>query len=244
MTLWLLVAAGATAALAKGVVGFGFPPIAIPIATAIVGAQTAVVVLAIPSLFLNLLQAWTSRATIVTERWIIPLVISISAGSFVGGYLLTILSGRLTMTLIGVGVIASATLAMLKLDGFLSPDHSVWIKVVIGLVAGLLAGATGFQGPVLLGYLSMLRLDKNRFVALVSILFLVAQFPQVVAYVVFGLFTNERLIWAGAILPGVAIGFYVGCAIRSRISEQKFAFVVKCALFIIGFSLLVEAARG
>ncbi|HEV8486856.1 MAG TPA: sulfite exporter TauE/SafE family protein [Blastocatellia bacterium] len=241
MTVGILLMAGGLAALVKGTLGFGFPPVATPLVAGIVGAKTAVTVLAIPSLVLNLTQVWIGRSSIGAWRSVVPLMSSIILGSFCGGYLLTVLPAHLAGALVGMCVMGYVTLAMLKVRLELAQHLVRPAGAVLGLVAGLLGGATGIHGPLLVLYLSMLRLEKETFAGLLSLVLLIAQVPQVMAYAVFGLFNSESLLWSAAMLPGVAVGFYCGSILRSRISQRTFAVVVRCALLVVGIRLLFEA---
>jgi uncharacterized membrane protein YfcA len=243
MTVSVLLAAGGLAALVKGTLGFGFPPVATPLVAGIVGAKTAVIVLAIPSLVLNLMQVWIGRSSISAWRSVAALMFSIVLGSFGGGYLLTVLPVHLTGAVVGVCVLGYVTLAMLKVRLQVAPYFVGPVGAVLGLVAGLLGGATGIHGPLVILYLSALRLDKEAFAGLASLILLVAQVPQVMAYATFGLFNAERLLWSAAMLPGIALGFYCGLVLRSRVSQRTFAVAVQCALLLIGSRLLYEAIR-
>src|SRR5262245_57094885 len=133
MTAMVLAAVG-LAALVKGTLGFGFPPVATPLVAGILGAKAAVIILAIPGLVLNLTQVLIGRGNIAAWRSLLPVMSSIIIGSFTGGYLLTVLPTHLAGALVGACVTAYVTLAMLKVHLQLAPHLVGPAGAVLGLV--------------------------------------------------------------------------------------------------------------
>ena len=243
VTTVLVAAAAALAALIKGTLGFGFPPVATPLIASIVGAKTAVVALAIPGLLQNVAQAWTGRVHLKGCRPLLPLMAALVVGSLGGAYLLTVLPGHLATMLVGATVVVYVVLAMFRVDPALPPTWTGPVGAGAGLVAGLLGGATGIFAPILVLYLTAVRMDKERFTAVISIAFFVGQVPQIAGYAGLGLFTTERLLLSALMIPPVAVGFAIGTAVRSWMSQRAFAMVVRLALLVIGVRLVFEALR-
>ncbi|PYM11999.1 MAG: hypothetical protein DMD81_25300 [Candidatus Rokuibacteriota bacterium] len=115
MTTALVAAAAALAAVVKGMLGMGFPPVATPLITTLVGAQTAVVSVAIPGFLQNAVQAWGGRAHLRDIRSLTPLLAMLIVGSLLGAYLLTVLPVHLVTLLVGVSVMIYAGLALLRI---------------------------------------------------------------------------------------------------------------------------------
>jgi hypothetical protein len=69
------------------------------------------------------------------------------------------------------------------------------------------------------------------------------QVPQIAGYAGLGLFTTERLLLSALMIPPVAVGFAIGTAVRSWMSQRAFALVVRLALLVIGLRLVFEALR-
>lgn len=243
LTVALVAAAAALAALIKGTLGFGFPPVATPLIANIVGAKTAVTALAIPGLLQNIAQSWAGRGHVRECRPLLPLLASLALGSLGGAYLLTVLPAHLATMLVGATVVIYTVLAMCRLEPVIPAGWAAVVGVLAGLVAGLLGGATGIFAPVLVLYLTALRLDKERFTAVISTAFFVGQVPQIAGYAALGLFTRERLLLSALMIPPVAVGFLLGTAVRSWMSQRAFAVVVRLALLVIGVRLVFEALR-
>jgi uncharacterized protein len=235
------VIAGAVwlAALIKGTLGLGFPPVATPLVATVVGAQAAVVSLAVPSFLQNVTQAWAGRAHLRQWRALTPLLVTMVIGALAGAYLLTVLPVHLTEFLVGFAIVVYAVLALFRIEPNI-PPHLIRITgALVGLAAGLLGGATGIYAPILALYLATLRLDKEQFAATISLVFLVGQIPQLATYLALGLFTADRLLLSALVIPPVVVGFAIGTAVRSRISQRSFALGVRLALLVIGLRLVL-----
>ena len=176
-------------------------------------------------------------------RPLLPLLATLVVGSLGGAYLLTVLPAHLATMLVGVAVVVYALLAMFRLEPTLPPAGAGPVGAGVGLVAGLLGGATGIFAPLLVLYLTAVRLDKEQFTAVISIAFFVGQVPQIAAYAGLGLFTADRLLLSAVMIPPVAVGFALGTAVRSWMSQRVFVVAVQLALFVIGIRLVLEAMK-
>jgi len=70
-----------------------------------------------------------------------------------------------------------------------------------------------------------------------------SQVPQIAGYAALGLFTADRLLLSAVMIPPVAVGFALGTAVRSWMSQRGFVVAVQIALFVIGVRLVLEALR-
>jgi uncharacterized membrane protein YfcA len=113
---------------------------------------------------------------------------------------------------------------------------------VVGFASGVLGGATGLFGLVLVLYVSMLTLDKAKLPALFSIILMFGVVPQIGSYMSLGLLTSERLaLSAAAVLPA-ALGFAIGTSLRHRMSQAVFALAIRIMLLSVGAVLVWRAA--
>jgi uncharacterized membrane protein YfcA len=241
VTTVAVAAAALLAAVVKGLLGMGFPPVATPLIATVTGVETAVVSVAIPGFLQNAVQVWGGRAHLRDLRSFAPLIVMLGVGSLIGAYLITALPVHLVTLLVGVAVMIYAGLALLRIEPVLPKRGVAVIGGVTGFAAGVLGGATGIFAPILAVYLAATRPDKYRFTAVIALLLFVGQIPQLIGYAMLGLFTRERLLLAAIMLPPVGAGFALGTLIRSRVSQRAFAVVVRWALLLIGLRLVVEA---
>ena len=80
--------ASGLAMLAKSATGLGYPLIAIPIVAAVVGVETAVVVVTLPNAVANLLVGWRTRHARSESRDVLVLSVTSAVGAVFGAFIL------------------------------------------------------------------------------------------------------------------------------------------------------------
>ena len=166
----------------KGALGMGFPIVATPLLTLVLGPETAVVGIVVPSLMMNVAQAWQGRrflaATDPVVRLLVPTLVTIVLGTVVGAYLLVTLPARAIAAVVGVSVMLYAIVSLRSAAVAVPPRHLRSIGILVGFASGVLGGATGFFGLPLIVLFSSLTLDKAKLPALVSIVLLCGVAPR------------------------------------------------------------------
>jgi uncharacterized membrane protein YfcA len=231
------------AAFVKGVIGMGFPVIAVPIAAQFLDPQTTVVALTIPAFLMNVIQAMQGRISFDTLRRLLPTMALAIPGSVIGTALLAKAPGSLITCLLGVIVTLYAGLSIWRLRIIL-PSRERPIGAFVGLCAGLIGGATGMFAPPIVIFITALQLPKASFVSAVSLCLIAGQIPQLVGLVGFRLITGPRL---GLAALGCLIsvgGFLAGMRLQQAISPQIFAKVVLVVLLCVGLNLLRVGIMG
>ena len=244
MIFGLVPAVTCLAAVVQAALGLGFPLVATPIITTIVDPRSAVVTLTLPSFVLSALQLWRGRAHLGVYREVLTLLLGIVPGGLVGAYLLTVLPVPVLTALIGGMIILYVVLATLRLDPRVPVRWRGPAGAVVGLVSGVLGAAAGMNGPIIAVYLAALRLEKNAFVVAISLAFVAGHVPKITGYAMLGLFTPHRLLLSALMLPSVALGFVLGTAVRSRISQRAFARALQAFLLVIGVLFVARALGG
>lgn len=248
LTAGLVVAASvAVGGVVKGALGVGFPVVATPLIALVLDPETAVVAIVMPSLLMNGVQAWQGRRSLAATdplvRLLVPTLGTIVVGTVVGAYLLVVLPTRAIAALVGVSVMIYATVSLFGIPVAV-PAH--WLRAsgaLVGFASGVLGGATGFFGLLLILYFSMLTLDKAKLPALFSIVLVFGVVPQILSYVTLGLLTGERLaLSAVAVLPA-AVGFAIGTDLRDRMSQAAFALAIRLALLSVAAVLVWRAVE-
>jgi uncharacterized membrane protein YfcA len=109
---------------------------------------------------------------------------------------------------------------------------------IVGLVSGLLTGATGSMLLPVLLYLQALGLDKDDFVRTLGQLLLVASLMWTLALVAEGALDGQAaMLSAFALLP-TGVGMLAGQWVRGRVSQERFRTGVFVFLLILGLNLL------
>ncbi len=233
----------ALAAILKGALGFGFPLIAVPTLASILGARPAVLVVAIPALAANLLILRGCRRHPL-EPWYLRLAAAVLLGS-VGGALLF---GHLPVRVLtlGLGVV---TLALVAVLGRGAPDAVTGGKLrawapLVGLVMGVLGGATDISGPGLVAFLTAIERDRERFIYALSLLYVILGTAQVATLARTGAYSPVLLeAAAGACVP-MAAGVAIGARIRARLPSELFRRIVLAVVVISALNLVRQGIWG
>jgi uncharacterized membrane protein YfcA len=110
----------------------------------------------------------------------------------------------------------------------------------MGVLGGLLGGATTISGPFIASYTHALKLSKQEFVFFLSLLYLVGAFLQVVSYAALGLF-DAAVVVMGLVscLPNL-LGVWVGLRLQRRIDQALFRRLVVVAIGVSGATLVIR----
>lgn len=125
----------------------------------------------------------------------------------------------------------------------LSDDHTGWL-IACGLLAGVLGGAYGMNGPPLVVYGALRRWPPQQFRATLQGYFLPASALGVIGYASIGLLDGavaRYFLWS---LPGVAVAILIGRAINDRINSDRFFRIVYFGLLVTGSILLIQGIGG
>ena len=131
------------AGFVKGVVGIGLPTVAMGALSLVMPPASAAAVLVVPSLVTNLWQLLSGPAFGVLFRRLATMMLALCVGTILG---ISVLTGQ-NASLAGAAL--GAVLAVYGAIGLAAPRLMVptnaepWLSPVIGLVTGLVTGATG-----------------------------------------------------------------------------------------------------
>jgi uncharacterized membrane protein YfcA len=230
------------ASMVKGAIGFGFPLLAVPLLSALMGPRVAIPVVAIPTLLSNVLvirRGGAGRAA--GPLWTV--LAGIAVGTVAGALLLGSIDPRLTYGLVGgvalLYVLATALHLTLRV-----PAASVQrVGPVVGVLAGLMGGATGISSPLIASYLHLLRLEKREFVFWITVTFFIVNIVQIVTYFRLGLYAGPVLTTALLVCPPMVVGTVLGLALQDRLESRLFECIVLAVVFAASLNLLVRSLR-
>jgi hypothetical protein len=236
--LSLTVAVLTFAGLVKGMVGVGFPVVAMSILTVFIEPIVAVGIVSIPVLATNGWQAFKAKnyAFVFKRFW--PLITTLVVGTWIGGLAVAQVDTNVLLGAIG------AVAVMFSLFSVLSPELNVssgkerFFGPLTGAVAGVMGGLTTVHGPPVMMYLLALNLKKDEFVGTVGLIWFCGSIPMVISYLYKGVLGSTELLWSLlAVIPSF-LGLYFGGLLRSKINQKAFKNVMIAVLFIIGVNLL------
>ena len=192
-TTIVVAAALLLAAYVKGTTGFGFPLIATPTVALLLDIRTAVTILIIPNIVMDITQIFRGTFSPSLFRRFSWLLVLTVAGVFLGTKVLVTLPLWLLNLTLGVIVLAFVGSNFLRLHFYVTPETERFFSPLAGFVGGFLNGMTNAAGPVVATYLYSLRLEKTEFVKSIATIFMVTKLSQLVAVSTWNLFNFSTI---------------------------------------------------
>ena len=228
------------AGVLKGSIGFGFPTVAIPALVLLMQPRSAIVLVSVPLLLTNLalLARRPERGLGAVARRLAPLLVTYVPATLVGAVLLASISAQATELVVGSVCVLVGASALANLYPSVPARLEMGVSAGLGVVAGLLNGATGIPGPMLAVYLAGLGLVKWAFVYGLTMLLTVGNLAQVASYSQLGLYSGGILLASVLLVPPALVGQQVGFRIQDRLAPEAFRRVVLVAVTLAGVDLL------
>lgn len=223
--------------------GFGESLVAVPLLALWIPLNVAVP--------LSVLVSITVAGVVVAQDWkkihfksAGGLILYTLIGIPLGVWLLTCVDERFVKILLGVVIVAfSIYLLVGKQLEELKTDNRTWL-FWCGLLAGILGGAYGINGPPLVIYGAKRRWSAQHFRATLQGYFLIASMVGIIGYGFSGLLVSAVFHYYLISLPVMIPAVFIGRAINHRMQGDKFFKYVYVVLLGIGLFLCVNAAMG
>ncbi len=229
------------AAYVKGIAALGFPLIATPMVALLLDIRTAVTILIIPNILMDLTQILRGSFPVAIFQRFSWLLLSTVAGVFLGTEVLVALPIWTLNLALGIMVLAFVLSSLLRLDFQISPQMEKIVSPLVGLISGFLNGMTNVLGPVLAVYLYSLKLPKTEFIKSIATIFIVAKLSQLIAVSTWNLFTPSNLRLSLGVTLFILLGFYAGLKTQDRIDQGTFNRALLLFLSAMGVTLIVRS---
>jgi uncharacterized protein len=229
------------AGLVKGVIGMGLPTVAMGLLGLVMAPVEAAALLVVPSLVTNVWQLAAGPQLIALLKRFGTMMLTVCLGTALGIGLLT--GGATTIAATALGSVLAAYGALgLVSARFTVPAHSErWLSPLIGLITGVLTGATGVFVIPAVPYLSALGLEKEDLIQALGLSFTVSTVALAI-----GLWLSGQLqasVAGGSLLalvPAVG-GMVLGQSIRNRLRPEAFRRWFFAGLLVLGTYMVVRA---
>jgi len=225
------------ATLVRSTFGFGEALIAVPLLALLMPVKVAAPVAALVSITVAavvVVQDW-KHVHVRSASW---LVLSTLVGVPIGLLLLTRAPERVVKSLLALVIIAFSLQAMRARGWRLGTDRLAWI---FGLMAGVLGGAYGMNGPPLAVYGALRGWSPGQFRATLQGYFLPASAAGMLGYWMVGLWTPPVTRLYLTSIPAVATAIVIGRLLNQRMSSHRFIFAIYIGLVVTGLVLLADA---
>lgn len=229
------------AAYVKGTTGMGFPLIATPTVALLLDIRTAITILIIPNIVMDITQIFRGTfAPSLFRRFSWLLVLTV-VGVFLGTKVLVTLPTPVLNLTLGVMVLVFVISTFFRFEFDISPQREKLLSPAAGFAAGFLNGMTNAAGPALAIYLYSLKLAKTEFVKSIATIFMVTKVSQLIAVSTWNLFNFWTLRLSLLVTLLCLIGFYAGLKTQDRVNQRTFNRGVLTLLSVIGVTLVVRS---
>jgi uncharacterized membrane protein YfcA len=228
------------AGVLKGATGAGAPILAVPAVALLFDVRTAVAVMATPNLVTNLWQAWDYRAVRPPRAFTWRFTIAAMAGAALGTWALASMPKQGPALMVAAGVFAYLGFRLARPHWSLGPVAARRLAAPVGLVSGLMQGASGLSAPVSLTFLNAVKMDRPAFIAVASAVFAGMSVTQIPALALFGALTPPVLLASlGAVAP-ILLGMPLGRWLAGRVPPRLFDGAIQILLAAIAAKLVYE----
>ncbi|MBL8631400.1 MAG: sulfite exporter TauE/SafE family protein [Rhodospirillaceae bacterium] len=238
----LIVLVGFFAAgLAKGTFGVGMPFFGMPVMTLAIPFQTSLAMFAVPNFTANFQQMLMGGSVVKNFKRFAGLLAPMLATIPFSVQFLVKVDQNTCLLVFGVLSAVFAGVQMFPVKFTITPAQEKWLSPLMGLMAGALAGVSGLYGPVLIVYLIALRLPKDDFVAVLSMMYFLGSVALYLALAVTNVLTLQVLAASavGAVVIGVMVHY--GQYVRKRIDDAKYRKLILLLLIGIGLEMTWRA---
>lgn len=236
----VLVLVFVLAGLVKGVTGMGLPTVAMGLMGTLMPPATAAAILLMPSLITNVWQCASGGHALPLLRRFWLMLLAIALATALGMGLLVYADPAKSSFALGMALLVYALYALLAPSVHVPTRWERPLSPVIGLLTGLITGATGVFVMPAVPYLQALNLDKDALVQMLGLSFTISTLALGV-----GLYWQGALQFAQfgvsmwSIVPALA-GMWLGQLIRARISAKRFKQVFLVFVALLGLQLALR----
>lgn len=235
------------AMLTQAAVGFGFAFVLAPYLLATRPAASAVLLVLLLGIVINLLILFGERRR-REVKWqeIRPLLVGTLPGMVLGAYVLQTVSKPVLQVSVGITVLVGALVELLerrKLEQLASRSagHSVG-GFLVGLLAGVLTTATSISGPVLILWLLVLQVSATALRDTINVVFLWLNVVGIAILLFSGAVPEMRptLTTFALLVPVVVAGHAVGAKVFRGIKNRHYEKAVLLGLLVIGVATVLS----
>jgi hypothetical protein len=220
----------------------GLPTVSMALLAVLMPPAQAAALLLLPSFVTNVWQLLAGPAFGRLTRRLWTMMLGICVGTIAGAGLLTGPDTRIAAIGLGVSLVVYAILGLSKRKMFVARANERWISPLIGVLTGLVTGATGVFVIPAVPYLQAIGLEKDELVQALGLSFTVSTIALAVG--LGGHHALDGSVLASSVLALVPalLGMFVGQALRKRLSAETFRKAFFFGLIGLGAYLAILSA--
>jgi len=173
------------------------------------------------------------------QRW--AMMAGVLAGTIVTASMLTGESATWSTPALGAVLTIYAIYTLLAPPFRVKPGHEPWLSPLVGIVTGLITGATGVFVIPAVPYLQSLGFEKDDLVQALGLSFTVSTIALTIGLVSHGAFhLGEAGLSALAVLPAL-LGMVAGQRLRKTLSPATFKRCFLVMLALLGLEMILRS---
>ncbi|MGD8353212.1 MAG: sulfite exporter TauE/SafE family protein [Pseudomonadota bacterium] len=228
-----------TAGFTQGFTGFGSALVMLPLLTLIVEVKTAVPLITLLGIGINLILFLRLGEYIQWKRLRV-LFISCIPGILLGVYFLKTVPAGYLQTVIGVVLLLFPSYLLSK--GVPGRELAPVWAFPVGFLSGFLSGSISAGGPPVILYTAMQPWGKIPIKSTLVGFFLITSMAAGSVQIGAGLMTAEVLQLFAAGIPALVIGVLTGSRLFERVESKAYRKALLLLLILLGMFMLVRAA--
>ena len=226
------------AGLLKGTIGVGMPVVALPLLSLFIDIKSAAMLLSMPLIFSNLPQALEGGKTGQCLMQLMPVILGMIPGLFLGVQVLLALDANAAKVIAGLVLMGVAGVTLLAPKLQLQPRLVLPIGITFGFFGGILGGIAAMAGPLVFIFLLAKGLRGRAFTKEASLYLVVSSGLLAILLTASRQFNWLHVSISTAAMLPVGLGMYVGQHMRDKIAPETFKKLVLFAVIAAGADLL------
>lgn len=229
------------AGMVKGVLGMGLPTVAVGLLAIVVSPGEATALLLIPSLITNFWQLFSGPALLPLIKRLWPMLLALSLGTLLTTPWLVASDSQWASVCLGLCLVAYGVMGLRSWRWRASGKGEATRSTLVGLLTGLITGATGVFVIPAVPYLQALGFDKESLIQALGLSFTVSTIALGIGLLMQGGLQIEGMGLSWLMLVPALIGLEVGQRVRQRLSEQTFRKLFFGGLVVLGLHAILRA---
>ena len=237
----ILLAAAAALALGgvvKGVIGFAFPMVSVPLLSSLVDVRFAVVSLVIPIVVTNFWQSTRSGYFTWALKRFWPVAAGLGLGIWIGANIAVSVDKETLFLALGCIVVVFSAISHFQPDLHLSERLEKPVGAVAGLAGGITGGLSTIWGPPMLMFLVARHLEKGAFIGAIGFIYFCGSIFLTLSFTAVDILEADNLALTFLSVFPVLAGMGIGMWLRGFINQDHFRRAVLLTLFLVGLNLI------
>ncbi len=239
-TIILAFSAFFIASFLKGLTGLGFSTLCLGFLAAFIDIKLAIPLVFLPSLSSNIMVMINAGRFIDALKRFWLLFLSALPGLFLGIWFLGNSRNEAPKALLGLVMLLYGIWGLKNGLFELSRQKEKQLTIPIGLISGLINGATGSQIMPIMPYLLSLKMDRDLFVQTINCSFTINTLIMMICLGKMGLITLPVFFVSSVGIFPVALGIFLGSILRKRVTELVYRKMLLILLICLGTSLVMR----